>query len=72
MSVPLTDLAAVLHARQTGEGCHLEVAQSDAAAAFTSAGEGVRWPLLFFAIWARIHLESASPTEALESVVGAI
>lgn len=27
-------LAAVLHARQTGEGCHLEVAQSDAAAAF--------------------------------------
>jgi crotonobetainyl-CoA:carnitine CoA-transferase CaiB-like acyl-CoA transferase len=27
-------LAAVLHARQTGQGCHLEVAQSDAAAAF--------------------------------------
>lgn len=27
-------LAAVLHARETGEGCHLEVAQSDAAAAF--------------------------------------
>jgi crotonobetainyl-CoA:carnitine CoA-transferase CaiB-like acyl-CoA transferase len=27
-------LAGVLHARQTGEGCHLEVAQSDAAAAF--------------------------------------
>jgi crotonobetainyl-CoA:carnitine CoA-transferase CaiB-like acyl-CoA transferase len=27
-------LAAVLRARQTGEGCHLEVAQSDAAAAF--------------------------------------
>jgi len=27
-------LAGVLHARQTGEGCYLEVAQSDAAAAF--------------------------------------
>jgi crotonobetainyl-CoA:carnitine CoA-transferase CaiB-like acyl-CoA transferase len=27
-------LAGVLHARQTGVGCHLEVAQSDAAAAF--------------------------------------
>ncbi|MEO5873755.1 MAG: CoA transferase [Streptosporangiaceae bacterium] len=27
-------LAAVLSARETGEGCHLEVAQSDAAAAF--------------------------------------
>jgi crotonobetainyl-CoA:carnitine CoA-transferase CaiB-like acyl-CoA transferase len=27
-------LAAVLHARDTGVGCHLEVAQSDAAAAF--------------------------------------
>lgn len=27
-------LAAVLHARQTGQGCYLEVAQSDAAAAF--------------------------------------
>jgi crotonobetainyl-CoA:carnitine CoA-transferase CaiB-like acyl-CoA transferase len=27
-------LAAVLFARETGEGCHLEVAQSDAAAAF--------------------------------------
>ncbi|HEX3811977.1 MAG TPA: CoA transferase [Mycobacteriales bacterium] len=27
-------LAGVLHARETGQGCHLEVAQSDAAAAF--------------------------------------
>lgn len=30
----MTVLAAVLHARETGAGCHLEVAQSDAAAAF--------------------------------------
>jgi asparagine synthase (glutamine-hydrolysing) len=44
----------------------------DAAAAFTSAGEGVRWPLLFFAVWSRIHLEGASPAEALESVMGTI
>jgi asparagine synthase (glutamine-hydrolysing) len=44
----------------------------DAAAAFTTAGEGVRWPLLFFAVWSRIHLEGASPAEALASVVGTI
>jgi asparagine synthase (glutamine-hydrolysing) len=44
----------------------------DAAAVFTSAGEGVRWPLLFFAIWSRIHLEGAGPAEALESVVGTV
>ena len=44
----------------------------DAAAAFTSAGEGVRWPLLFFAVWSRIHLDGASPAEALESVVGSV
>ena len=44
----------------------------DAAAAFTSAGEGVRWPLLFFAVWSRIHLEGASPAEALASVVGTV
>jgi asparagine synthase (glutamine-hydrolysing) len=33
-------------------------------------GGGQRWPLLFFALWARIHLEGASPAEALESVAG--
>jgi asparagine synthase (glutamine-hydrolysing) len=44
----------------------------DAQAAFTAGGDGVRWPLLFFALWSRIHLEGASPTEALESLVGAI
>ncbi|MEW5685344.1 MAG: asparagine synthase (glutamine-hydrolyzing) [Pseudomonadota bacterium] len=31
---------------------------------------GARWPLLFFAVWARIHLEGASPSDALQSVVG--
>ena len=44
----------------------------DAAAAFTAGGDGVRWPLLFFAVWSRIHLDRASPTEALASVVGTV
>ena len=44
----------------------------EAAAEFRAGDGGVRWPLLFFAVWSRIHLEGASPGEALESVVGAI
>jgi asparagine synthase (glutamine-hydrolysing) len=46
--------------------------QPDAAAAFTAGGEGVRWPLLFLAVWSRIHLEGATPGEALESVAGVV
>jgi asparagine synthase (glutamine-hydrolysing) len=34
--------------------------------------EGRRWPLLFLALWARIHLEGAKPDEALASLVGTI
>ena len=34
--------------------------------------DGRRWPLLFFAIWALIHLEGAQPTEALAAVVGEV
>jgi asparagine synthase (glutamine-hydrolysing) len=41
----------------------------DAQAAFTAGAPGARWPLLFFALWSRIHLEGASPTEALESLL---
>ena len=41
-----------------------------AAAEFRAGRGGVRWPLLFFGVWARIHLEGASPVEALESVAG--
>ncbi|MBS0360570.1 MAG: asparagine synthase (glutamine-hydrolyzing) [Proteobacteria bacterium] len=37
------------------------------AAAFP---EGRRWPLLFLALWARIHLEGAKPDEAMASLVG--
>jgi asparagine synthase (glutamine-hydrolysing) len=44
----------------------------DAVAAFTAGAPGVRWPLLFFALWRRIHLEAATPAEALASVVGSV
>ncbi|MFN3511504.1 MAG: asparagine synthase (glutamine-hydrolyzing) [Phenylobacterium sp.] len=40
-------------------------------AAFASEG-GERWPLLFFAIWALIHLDGASPHEALTAAAGTI
>jgi asparagine synthase (glutamine-hydrolysing) len=30
------------------------------------------WPMLFFAVWALIHLEGASPADALSAVVGDI
>ncbi len=43
--------------------------QPDAAQAFKAGAPGVRWPLLFFALWSRIHLEGATPDEALESLV---
>lgn len=39
------------------------------ARAFTTPG-GARWPLLFFAVWSLIHLEGASPAEALAAVAG--
>ncbi|PZQ61349.1 MAG: asparagine synthase (glutamine-hydrolyzing) [Phenylobacterium zucineum] len=41
----------------------------DAVDRMRAASAG-RWPLLFFAVWARIHLEGASPSDALQSVVG--
>ena len=31
-----------------------------------------RWPLLFLALWARIHLEGAAPAEALASLMGTV
>ncbi|MBU1374397.1 MAG: asparagine synthase (glutamine-hydrolyzing) [Alphaproteobacteria bacterium] len=34
--------------------------------------EGSLWPWLFFGVWALIHLEDASPAEALRAVVGEI
>ena len=44
----------------------------EAAAAFRAGGDGVRWPLLFFAVWALIHLQGASPQEALTAVAGPV
>ncbi|MGA0607721.1 asparagine synthase (glutamine-hydrolyzing) [Phenylobacterium sp. VNQ135] len=42
------------------------------AATVMRDGEGARrWPLLFFALWALIHLEGASPEDALVSLLGA-
>ena len=43
----------------------------DAAAVMREGPAGRRWPLLFFAIWARTHLEGASAPDALESLLGA-
>ena len=33
---------------------------------------GSGWPLLFFAVWSLIHLEGASPHEALEQAAGQV
>ena len=35
-------------------------------------GGSERWPLLFFAVWSLIHLEGASPDDALRQVAGTI
>jgi asparagine synthase (glutamine-hydrolysing) len=59
-------------ARRLGDIEAVRRANPDAAAAFTAGADGVRWPLLFLALWSRIHLEGASPSEALESVVGTV
>ncbi|MFZ5718706.1 MAG: asparagine synthetase B family protein, partial [Pseudomonadota bacterium] len=42
----------------------------DAAERMRAGGPGVRWPLLFFAVWAQIHLEGAQPNEALSALLG--
>ena len=39
-------------------------------AAFAKDAAGQRWPLLFFAVWSLIHLEGASPQEALTAAAG--
>ncbi len=59
-------------AARLGDIAAVRLAKPDAAEAFIAGASGVRWPLLFFALWSRIHLEGASPAEALASVVGTI
>ncbi len=45
-----------------------DIVGDSAAARMRTAGQA--WPLLFFATWAVIHLEGATPAEALATVVG--
>ncbi|HLZ77526.1 asparagine synthase (glutamine-hydrolyzing) [Phenylobacterium sp.] len=59
-------------AQRLGDIAALRRVKPDAAAAFKAGEPGVRWPLLFFALWSRIHLEGAGPAEALASVAGAV
>jgi asparagine synthase (glutamine-hydrolysing) len=49
-----------------------ETCEPDAVkAAFSTQGhEKYRWPLLFFGLWALIHLEGAKPEDALFAVLG--
>ncbi len=47
-----------------------QVLGSDAAAGVFATPGAARWPLLFFAVWSLIHLEGASPDEALDAVAG--
>ncbi|MES3027551.1 MAG: asparagine synthase (glutamine-hydrolyzing) [Pseudomonadota bacterium] len=46
------------------------VLEPDAAAAVFATPSAARWPMLFFAVWSLIHLEGASPNEALAAVAG--
>jgi asparagine synthase (glutamine-hydrolysing) len=41
-------------------------------AAFAGEAGGLRWPLLFFAVWSLIHLQGAAPRDALQAVAGDI
>jgi asparagine synthase (glutamine-hydrolysing) len=43
----------------------------EGAARIRTPGAG-RWALLFFAVWALIHLEGAAPSDALAAVVGEV
>ena len=45
-----------------------QVVGDRAAARMSTPGQ--RWPLLFFAVWALIHLEGVAPAEALTMVTG--
>ncbi|MDZ4052221.1 MAG: asparagine synthase C-terminal domain-containing protein, partial [Phenylobacterium sp.] len=37
---------------------------------FLNENDSRRWPLLFLAVWSLIHVDGATPQEALEAVVG--
>lgn len=42
----------------------------EAQAVFQGEDDPRRWPLLFLAVWSRIHIDGATPQAALESVAG--
>ncbi|MFD3263409.1 asparagine synthase (glutamine-hydrolyzing) [Phenylobacterium ferrooxidans] len=44
----------------------------DAVRATFVGGGAERWPLLFFAVWSLVHLEGASPEDALRQAAGTI
>jgi asparagine synthase (glutamine-hydrolysing) len=48
------------------------VRSPEAITAAFASDAGTRWPLLFFAIWALIHVEDAEPQAALAAVVGEV
>jgi asparagine synthase (glutamine-hydrolysing) len=49
-----------------------QVRSPEAIAAAFASDAGTRWPLLFFAIWALIHVEGADPQAALAAVAGEV
>jgi asparagine synthase (glutamine-hydrolysing) len=59
-------------AARLGEVEAVRRVRPDAAARFRAGEPGVRWPLLFFAIWSLIHLQGTTPAEALETVAGTV
>jgi len=42
----------------------------EARGVFRGEADPRRWPLLFLAVWSRIHIDGAAPQDALESVAG--
>lgn len=42
----------------------------DSVTAAFASQNGAGWPLLFFAVWSLIHLDGASPSEALAAIAG--
>lgn len=51
-------------------GAVRQVLGSDAVATVFATPSAARWPLLFFAVWSLVHLEGATPDDALAAVAG--
>ena len=62
--------AADIAARIGKVGAVRRILGETAAVRMRDGGAGQRWPLLFFAVWALIHLEGAEPKAALAAVAG--